>query len=151
MIVENGVAFVDKAGNTLRFENFRYEYPIGAHDYHDANWLHCTITSTSGITHSVKGFLLTFELQYLAETLRRVLAAPSTTAELRFEPMEPYIALRISRNESRNVIDILSRLDLHPALGPVVEFNFECLPSALHNTLADLDLLIADFPIRGKE
>ncbi len=151
MSAEFGFDFSDTNGRSLRFKYFGYEFPniaLDAANYHDANWLHCKMAIDADITHSVDGYLLTDELQELATTLRSILASTPLAGQLSFEPMEPYISLRLSRVD-RNRIDILSRLDLHPMIGPIIEFNLECTPADLQKTLSGLDRTIAAFPQRG--
>jgi hypothetical protein len=151
MSADSGFIFADTNGRSLRFEMFGYEFPnIDLHpaSYHDANWLHCKITIDADITHFANAYLLTDELQELAASLRHILGSTSPSDSRAFEPTEPWISLRLSRID-RGRIDVLSRLDLHPMIGPVIEFNLECAPADLQKTLSSLDLTVATFPQRG--
>jgi hypothetical protein len=149
IIVSNEPAFaiVDTSGNTLDFDRFAYERSVdAAHgDYHDANWLRCRITlRTPTSKQSVDAALLTDEINELSDVLRAALSG--SHAEKTFEPMEPYIKLRVSRRD--NYVDITARLDLAPALGPVVEFRFECRPAEIEATLGAIARVQEAFPVR---
>jgi hypothetical protein len=141
---------VDTSGNTLRFDGFACERSVEAArgDWHDANWLRCNITLHAGIEHSVAASLLTTELRELSEILQPVYASEAETKRT-FEPLEPYIELLISRSERR--IDVLARLDLHPALGPVIEFNYECRPAEITLTVEDIERVRSAYPERNTQ
>jgi hypothetical protein len=115
-------------------------------DWHDANWLRCNITFHAGIKHSIEASLLTTELGDLSNVLS-VASTPGADAELTFEPLEPYVELRVKQWERQ--LNVLARLDLHPALGPVIEFNFECRPEELVLTVSDIEELRRAFPERN--
>lgn len=139
-----GASLVDTSGNALRLEHFTYERgPVA--DYYDANWLRCDITiDTSVIRRTVDGAMLTEDLQKLVSVLMSALESGN---EVEFEPLEPYISLEISRNDSR--FFVIARLDLNMAIGPVLEYCLECSPDALREFLADLERVAVAFPIRG--
>lgn len=139
-------SFVDIDGNSLRFDGFRHEFPA-ATDHHDADWLHCKIAMNARISVSVNGFLLTEELIGLAKTMKAALSEPPSENSIEFESLEPYVNLAFSRDSQH--LNVLTRLDLCPALGPVVEFCFVCRSSEIKNTLRSLEKVAAAFPIRG--
>jgi hypothetical protein len=60
--------------------------------------------------------------------------------------MEPYIELRIARLEKSLLIT--ARLDLAPAVGPVIEFDYECRPEEIEATINGIKLVEAAFPER---
>lgn len=138
--------FVDIEGNSLHFDGFRHQFPTAA-DYHDANWLHCKITMNARITVSVNGFLLTEELVTLAKTMTDIIAAAPSENTVEFEPLEPYVNLVFSRDEQH--LNVLARLDLCPALGPIVEFLFVCRSAEFENTLRSVEQAARAFPVRG--
>jgi len=147
--VSNEPAFtiVDVSGNTLHFDQFAYERSIekARGDYHDANWIRCRITlQASTLKQSVHAALLTTEIKELAETLRVALLVPGT--ETTFTSMEPYIDLNVIRRD--RYVDVTARLDLAPALGPVVEFRFECRPEDIEATLGTIGHVQELFPER---
>lgn len=138
---------VDTGGNTLHFDRFAYErsFEAARGDHHDANWLRCRITvRTQTLNQSVDAALLTTEVNELADLLRTALSGPD--AEKIFEPMEPYITLRAIRRDP--YVDVTARLDLAPALGPVVEFRFECRPAEIEATLGAMARVQGAFPAR---
>ncbi|HET7814960.1 MAG TPA: hypothetical protein VFL13_11355 [Candidatus Baltobacteraceae bacterium] len=143
--MQTAFTFVDVDGNTLKVDNFRYEFP-GAADGDDANWLCCRITLHATIKHSVEGFFLTREVSDLAERLRCVLESPASDQEVEFETLEPYLNLAISKNQLK--ILVVARVDLQPALGPVVEFCFACRPADVALTLDEIKRVAATFPVR---
>jgi hypothetical protein len=147
MSADLAFAIVDKSGNALRFDRFAYERSAEAArgDYHDANWLRCRITLHATIQHSVAASLLTTELNELSRLLKSALASPSEP-ERTFEPMEPYIELRVSRIE--RIVNVTARLDLNPAVGPVIEFDYECRPEEIALTIDDLERVQLAFPER---
>lgn len=151
-IMSGDLAFtiIDRSGNTLRFDSFAYERPEEAArgDWHDANWLRCNITLHAGIKHSVEASLLTREVRELSEILQLVYASETET-ERTFELLEPYIELLISRSESW--VDVLARLDLHPALGPVIEFEYRCRPEEIARTVEDIERLRSAYPERNAQ
>lgn len=138
---------LDKSGNTLRFDRFAYERSAeAAHgDYHDANWLRCRITLHATIEHSVGASLLTTELDELSRLLKSVLSSPPQP-EQTFEPMEPFIELRVSRVE--RIVNVTARLDLNPAVGPIIEFDYECRPEEIALTIDDVERVKLAFPER---
>ena len=138
---------VDTSGNTLRFDQFAYMRSVEAArgDYHDAQWLRCRITLHATIKHSVRASMLTTELRDLAEALRTGLTRPPENEAL-FEPMEPYLELRVSR--SGRTVNATARLDLAPATGPVIEFNYECRPEEIEATIGAVDRVQEAFPER---
>ena len=140
-------AILDKSGNTLRFDEFAYERSLAAAhgSYDDANWLRCRITLHATIKHSVHASLLTTELRELAETLETGATRPFDNEAI-FEPMEPYIELRISRIDRS--VNVTARLDLVPATGPVIEFDYECRPEEVSVTITDIERVIVAFPER---
>ena len=60
--------------------------------------------------------------------------------------MEPYIELRIARLDKSLLIT--ARLDLAPALGPVIESNYECRPEEIEATINGIKLVEEAFPER---
>lgn len=155
--MDNGFSFVDVDGNSLTFDRFHYQFSK-ADNYHDANWLCCNISlkiSTLGernskirVDHSVDGFLLTDELQELTRVLRSVLAGEAGDRELTFSPLEPYIDLALSRQPQN--VNVLARLDLRPAIGPVIEYCLSCRYAEIEITLADVERVSLRFPNRGE-
>jgi len=154
----NDLAFtlVDIAGNTLHFDSFAYERSIEAArgDWHDANWIRCRITLQTTIKavhrntvfrQSVNAELLTTELTELSNALRAVVSAPG--AEKAFRPIEPYIRLQLVKLDK--LVRITARLDLAPAIGPVVEFTYECRPEEIEATIAGIERVTARFPERN--
>lgn len=128
----------DIYGNTLRFDRFAYEWSLFAArgSYHDANWVCCRITlkakveeveGYATIKQSVDAQLLTTEIKELSDTLAEILSTPGT--EKTFQPMEPYIVLRIARSDE--YVNVGARLDLAPAVGPVIDFTFTCRPDQI--------------------
>lgn len=89
--------FVDVAGDILRFDRFRYEYPVSK-DQDDANWLDCRITFHSMMRQKVDASIITSELPPLAESVRLVLDKVQNETE--WEPLEPWINLKLSRESS---------------------------------------------------
>jgi hypothetical protein len=138
---------LDKSGNTLRFDRFAYESSIEAAcgDYYDANWLCCRITLHATIKHSVNASVLTTELDDLYGVLTSVLSS-SVPVEQTFEPMEPYIELQVSR--TKDVVNVTARLDLSPAVGPTIEFDYECRPEEIAITIDDIERVRRAFPER---
>ena len=147
MSTELAFTIVDTGGNTLHFDQFAYERSVeAAHgDYHDANWLRFRITLHAIIKHSVHASMLTTELRDFAETLRAGLARTHET-EAVFEPMEPYLKLRVSR--TGRTVNARARLDLAPATGPVIEFNYECRPEEIEATIGAVSRVLEAFPER---
>jgi len=141
-------AIVDTTGNALRFDRFAYERSLESArgDWHDANWVRCRITlNVSRATkQSVDAELLTTEIVELSNILRATLS--SFGAEQTFEPTEPYIKLRIARRDTH--VNIGARLDLAPAVGPVIEFVFECRPEEIGATLDAIGRVHEAFPER---
>ncbi|GAC1355351.1 MAG: hypothetical protein NVSMB31_15790 [Vulcanimicrobiaceae bacterium] len=144
--------FVDTDGNTLEFGSFHHESPA-ANEYYDANWLHCRITLTARVESgtplkvSVNGFFLCKELQTLAGIIRATLDSPISDSEIEFETLEPYINLTFSRDERWTLI--VSRLDLRPAIGPVIELAMTCRDAEVRQTLEDLERMVEAFPAIG--
>jgi hypothetical protein len=62
------------------------------------------------------------------------------------ESLEPYLDVHVIRRE--RTVDLTARLDLAPALGPVVEFRFECRPEDIEATLVDMHNVQEAFPER---
>jgi hypothetical protein len=138
---------VDSSGNTLHFDRFAYERSVEAArgDYHDANWLRCRITlRTPTLKQSVDAELLTAEINELSDVLRAALSG--SDAAKTFKPLEPYIELRVTRRD--NCVDVMARLDLAPALGPVIEFRFECRPAEIEATPGAIARVQEAFPVR---
>jgi hypothetical protein len=158
IIVSNEPAFtiVDTSGNTLHFDRFAYERSVEAArgEYFNANWVRCRITlqarvepfnGNASFKQSVNAQLLTTEIKELLGSLNAVLSsAPGT--ERTFEPMEPYIELKIERSEKS--VDITARLDLAPAIGPVIEFFYVCRPEEIEATIAAIAHVQEAFPER---
>ncbi len=145
---------VDTSGNTLHFDSFSYESPVEKRGEYYDNWLLCRITLQARIepfnaenifTRSVNAQFLTTELTALSEALGAGLSSPPG-AESMFEPMEPYIELRIERLE-KNVL-VTARLDLAPANGPVIEFSYVCRPEEIQATLDGIERVKEAFPER---
>jgi hypothetical protein len=150
IVSHNELAFtiVDTSGNTLHFDGFSYERSAEAagSEYFDANWVRCRITINVNaiLKQSVGAALLTGEIKDLSNALRAALSAPG--AQTTFEPTEPYIRLQIARSDRS--INITARLDLAPAIGPVIEFTFECRPQEIEVVLAAIDRVHEAFPER---
>jgi hypothetical protein len=153
---EPSFTVVDTIGNTLHFDRFAYERSVEAApiEYFDANWVHCRITLQARIEpfntnatfrQSVNAQLLTKEIAELSDTLKDVLSSPTGT-EKTFEPMEPYIELQISRDQKS--LGITARLDLAPAVGPVIEFFYMCRSEEIEATIAAIDRVKEAFPER---
>ena len=156
--MSESVAFtiVDTSGNTLHFDQFEYERSLDAArgEYFDANWLRCRITLQARIEpgnvetifrQSVNATILTMELARLTDDLKMVLSAP-VGAERTFEPMEPYIELQMERLEK--VLLVTARLDLAPAVGPVIEFSYRCRLEEIEATLDGIETVRKAFPER---
>jgi len=79
---------------------------------------------------SVNAQLLTTELTTLSAALKAILSSQAE-AERTFEPMEPYIELRIA-----------------PAVGPVIEFDYLCRPEEIQATINEIGLVEKAFPER---
>lgn len=156
--MSNDLSFtiVDTSGNTLHFDRFAYECSDEAArgEYFDANWIRCRITlqahieprnANASFKQSVNAQLLTTEIHELCDSLKAILASPSGT-EKTFEPMEPYIELKIARGQKS--VDITARLDLAPAVGPVIEFYYVCRPDEIVTTINALEVIQRAFPER---
>jgi len=135
--------FVDVAGDILRFDRFRYEYPASK-DRDDANWLDCRITFHSMMSQKVDASIVTSELPPLAESVRLVL--DKVQHETEWEPLEPWINLKLSRESS--VISINARIALRLGSGPFIEYTFECREDEVRLTLSDIEAVIGAFPER---
>lgn len=135
--------FIDVAGGVLRFDGFRYEYRAPT-DPDDANWLNCRITFDSALRRTVDVSLITSELRPLAESVRLVLG--NTGSESQWEPLEPWIDLRLSRESS--YILVKARLAVRLGIGPFIEYTFECREDEIRLTLSDIEAVIAAFPER---
>jgi uncharacterized protein YxjI len=76
--MERPFSFVDRHGNFLRFERFRYQFDADAVLDLDRNWLCCRTTihiatersEPDKLSFSVETFFLTRELTRLADALR---------------------------------------------------------------------------------
>lgn len=147
---------VDTGGNTLHFDRFAYEWSVEAArgDYFDANWVHCRITlqarveprnTNASFRQSVNAQLLTREIAELSDSLKAVLSGPPGM-EMTFAPMEPYIALQIARDEKS--VDITARMDLAPAIGPVIAFFYTCRPKEIEATIEAIERVREAFPER---
>lgn len=153
---EPAFTIVDTSGNTLHFDQFAYEASVEAArgEYFDANWVRCRVilqaqieprNTNATFRQSVNAQLLTNEIVELSNTLKEVLSSPTGT-EKTFEPMEPYIELQISRDEKS--VDITARVDLAPAVGPVIEFLYVCRPEEIEAAIAAIDRVSEGFPER---
>lgn len=133
--------FVDVAGDLLRFDRFRYEYPASK-DQDDADWLDCRITFHSIMRQKIDASIITSELPPLAESVRLVLDKVQNEAE--WEPLEPWINLNLSRESS--LISINARIAMRLGSGPFIEYTFECREDEVRLTLSDIEAVIGAFP-----
>jgi hypothetical protein len=134
--------FLDTSGNTLTFDKFQYERAYLVGDEYDDNWLSCRITLHATIRHSVMASLLTSELKALAVAVRSALEAK----EAEFEPVEPWISLKLSRSPGIVLVDATLTITLGD--GPDISFGYECREAEVRVTLEDIERVIAAIPPR---
>jgi hypothetical protein len=147
--------FVDDQGNSLRFDRFHYEFALKPGiNVDDANWLACRIALEVRVDRSrgsrpfrqaVDAFLQVHELGALSKSLAALLTG--STAEDSFSPLEPYIDLQFTKEAER--VDVIARLDLSPALGPVIEFCYWCPLNTIAALISQIESVREALPERN--
>jgi hypothetical protein len=144
-------SLVDASGNALRIHDFYYEFPQ-TNSGDDADWICCKMTiETTVLKKTVNGFLRAEEVTELITKMTTALDS-LLPEDLTFEPMEPYLELSITRKDDGifqpDEIVVTSRLDLHPCLGPVIEYSLECSLESVRNFVSELNSVAEAFPPR---
>lgn len=153
-------AFAIVAGDDyLRFDSFAYEFDRSVESLH-RNFLRCRLTlrvttkfhEIRTIEYSVNAAFLVEELRRLSEGLKTHLTRPfeslaeasRTACTLVFT--EPYLELELANYGE--LFSVQARVDLDPAIGPVIEYTFECTFDSVRRTIADLEEVLSKFSER---
>ena len=125
--------FIQGSDNTyFRLDIIGYQFPELAHKEYDSNWLriHMTVNTTQDMWEVTDPFLLTYEVEALADWLDDVAAHENKENEIGF--LEPNLWLQVADPTTETLC-----LRVH--------FGAECRPPSAHTSTSNTKDIYAEF------
>ncbi|RYE00990.1 MAG: hypothetical protein EOP50_02770 [Sphingobacteriales bacterium] len=118
--------------------------PVG--DYHDDNWVRVSVRVCAGaFSGEFDGTFLTPEFSEFRDSLR--VLHRSLTGKATFSTLEGQLTLELA-GDGRGHISLRGVALDAPGMGNKLEFRFDLDQGHLSPALADLDEIVAAFPVR---